>query len=293
MTASDVSIRIMTEDDLGLALDWAAGEGWNPGLDDAASFHAADPGGFLVAERAGEAVGCVSAVRYGAGFGFLGFYIVRPDFRGRGYGLALWRAAMDRLAGRAVGLDGVLAQQDNYRKSGFRLAYRNVRYEGVGGGQAPDGLVDLASGRSHERPSLDGPSVSFDALSAYDRTVFPAERADFLRRWIRPPRGAALGVVDEGALRGYGVLRACRRGFKIGPLFADDPAVAERLFQGLAARADGAPLVLDTPEVNPDAVALAQRHGMKPVFETARMVAGEPPPTRLERCFGVTTFELG
>ena len=41
---------------------------------------------------------------------------------------AIWNAAMDSLAGRNVGLDGVVAQQDNYRKSGFRLAYRNVRF---------------------------------------------------------------------------------------------------------------------------------------------------------------------
>jgi hypothetical protein len=32
------------------------------------------------------------------------------------------------------------------------------------------------------------------------------------------------------------VLRACRRGFKIGPLFADDPHIAGTLFQGLASR---------------------------------------------------------
>ncbi|RBP18189.1 acetyltransferase (GNAT) family protein [Roseiarcus fermentans] len=279
MTASDLSIRVMAQDELGLALDWAAEEGWNPGLADAASFYAADPGGFLVGEIGGEPVGCVSAVRYGD-FGFLGFYIVKPPFRGRGYGLALWRAAMDRLAGRVVGLDGVLAQQDNYIESGFRLAWRNIRHEGVGGGRPPEGLADLAS-------------VPFDAVEACDRTIFPAERRRFLERWIRPPQGAALAAVEAGALRGYGVLRACRRGFKIGPLIADRPDVAERLFRGLAARAAGAPLFLDTPEVNPDAVALAKRHGMTPVFETARMYTGEPPPIKLDRCFGVTTFELG
>ncbi len=72
-------------------------------------------------------VGCISAVSYGGAFGFIGLYIVVPEHRRNGYGIALWRSAMARLAGSNVGLDGVPAQQDNYRRSGFRLAYGNAR----------------------------------------------------------------------------------------------------------------------------------------------------------------------
>jgi hypothetical protein len=280
MNADGVVVRPMSEAELGLALDWAANEGWNPGLDDAASFFAADPGGFLVAECGGERVGCVSAVRYSADFGFLGLYIVRAEFRGRGVGMALWRAAMVRLAGRVVGLDGVVAQQANYARSGFRLAWRNVRYEGIGDGAPPDGLIDLST-------------IGFDEVARCDRSVFPSERAAFLRGWIRPERGAALGLLGEGGLKGFGVVRACRRGFKIGPLIADEADGAERLFVGLAARAAGAPLFLDAPEINPAAIALAERHGMAPMFETARMYSGPTPQGRLDRLFGVSTFELG
>ena len=62
---------------------------------------------------------------------------------------------------------------------------------------------------------------------------------------------------------------------------------------GLIARAPGAPVFLDTPGANPAALALAERHGMAPVFETARMYRNGAPEMRLDRCFGVTTFELG
>ncbi|HET9244646.1 MAG TPA: GNAT family N-acetyltransferase, partial [Xanthobacteraceae bacterium] len=34
-------------------------------------------------------------------------------------------------------------------------------------------------------------------------------------------------------------------------------------------------------------------HGLAPVFETARMYTGAIRSVRLERVFGVTTFELG
>ena len=76
-------VRPMTRAELDLGLDWAAAEGWNPGLHDADSFHAADPGGFLVGLVDDTPVGMISAVRYGARFGFIGFYIVRPAWRGR------------------------------------------------------------------------------------------------------------------------------------------------------------------------------------------------------------------
>jgi Acetyltransferase (GNAT) domain len=118
-------------------------------------------------------------------------------------------------------------------------------------------------------------------------------RPSFLRRWIRQPQGAAFGVQGKQRLEGYGVLRACRRGFKIGPLFADDPHIAGTLFQGLASRVPGQPIFLDTPEANPAAIELAKRHGMEPVFETARMYTKGSPAGRIDRCFGVTTFELG
>jgi len=121
-------IRTMRREELPLALDWARLEGWNPGLYDAGVFYAANPGGYLVGELDGVPVATISAVSYGGGFGFIGLYIVKEEYRGRGFGLAIWREACRRLAGRVVGLDGVVAQQENYRKSGFELAYRHIRF---------------------------------------------------------------------------------------------------------------------------------------------------------------------
>ena len=270
----------MTPGELALAIEWAAREGWNPGLGDDRAFRVADPDGFLLGEVDSEPVGCISVVRYGAGFGFLGFYIVRPEFRGRSHGIAIWNAGMAHLADRNIGLDGVVAQQDNYRRSGFQYAHANERYAGIGGGTAPSGPVPLSE-------------VPFDRVEAYDREIFVAPRATFLRRWIAPPRGRAFGVVADGRLAGYGVIRPCREGHKIGPLFADTPAVAETLFAALAAAVPGDPIFLDVPRPNAEALALVARHGMKPVFETARMYTRGDPGVPVARVYGITTFELG
>lgn len=277
-----MEIRAMAQAELEMVLDWAAAEGWNPGWQDAASFHAADPDGFLLGTLDGEPVASIFAVRYGAGFGFIGGYIVRPGLRGQGHGMAIWRAGMARLAGRNVGLDGVPAQQANYARSGFRLAHRNVRYAGQGSGlPAEDRVLPL------------GPQ-DIDDVVAYDRAFFPEPRAHFMRHWLTQEGSIALGLRDGGALQGYAVLRPCRQGFKVGPLCAETPAVAEELMQALRGRVPaGEPLFLDVPEPNADALALAQRHGMRPCFETARMYTGDFLPLPLARQYGITTFELG
>jgi GNAT superfamily N-acetyltransferase len=273
-------VQTMTRAELDLALEWAAAEGWNPGLDDADSFHAADPSGFFVARRDGEPAGCIASVAYSPSFGFMGLYLVRPEFRGRGLGLRLWRAGLEYLGERTVGLDAVLAQENNYAGWGFRPAYPSIRYRCDGGGSRPAGVVDLAA-------------VSFEALLAYDREVFPAPRPEFLRRWVRPPRGAALGLVRGSRLAGYGVIRACRHGFTVGPLCADNEAGAETLFEALAGHAAGDDVFLDVPGANPAALALARRRGMDVVFETVRMYRGEPPQLPLHRLFAAATAELG
>ncbi len=128
------------------------------------------PAAFLIGRLDGEPQACISVVKYGAGFGFLGFYIARPAVRGKGYGIQVWRAGMARLQGRNVGLDGVVAQQGNYKKSGFRLAWNNIRHEGAPPSPKPPAGVTCVDARS----------IGFGRLAAYDRRFFPEARDSFL-----------------------------------------------------------------------------------------------------------------
>jgi Acetyltransferase (GNAT) domain len=272
----------MRPDEISLAVNWAAAEGWNPGLADDVCFATVDPEGFFIGELDGAPAATISCVNYGASFAFLGFYIVREDLRARGYGLRIWRAAIAHAGPRVIGLDGVAAQQPNYRKSGFELAYANVRYGGtVAAPDAPQpGVIALTE-------------VPLATVEAYDATVFPAQRPAFLRAWIGSPGHVGCALVRDGGLAGWGVIRPCRKGHKIGPLVADDRGTAEVVLSALLAGVGGGEIFLDVPCINRDAVALAQDWGLAPVFETARMYTGAIPRLRLERVFGVTTFELG
>jgi hypothetical protein len=264
-------VRPMRPEEISIAVNWAAAEGWNPGLADDACFAAVDPQGFLIGELDGAPAATISCVNYDASFAFLGFYIVREDLRCRGFGLRIWNAAIAHAGPRVIGLDGVVAQQPNYRKSGFRLAYANVRYGGtIAPPDAPhDAVVALTE-------------IPLATVEAYDATVFPAPRAAFLRALVR-----------DGRLAGWGVIRPCRKGRKIGPLVADDRATAEVVLSALLASTGGGEIFLDVPSINRDAISLAQSLGLAPVFETARMYTGAIAPLRLERIFGVTSFELG
>lgn len=280
--ASNYEITVMAPGELDTAVGWAKAEGWNPGVHDASAFYQADPTGFLAGKYNGNIVATISAVKYGAGFGFIGLYIVESSFRGRGFGLEIWKSAISSLKGRNVGLDGVLAQQANYQKSGFKLAHRNIRYSGKSISEVPDNRA-ISIGK-----------IDIDELLNYDRRFFPDDRVEFLKNWVSPKNSTTLAVVKNSEILGYGSIRACHQGFKIGPLNANDPDVAVELFFALIASVpNNSEVFLDIPEPNKHAIRLAETFGMTPVFETARMYTKSPPHIPLENIFGITTFELG
>jgi hypothetical protein len=283
MQNKNYRVKTMDREEVDIAIEWAAVEGWNPGLHDAECYYQADPTGFLIGLLDDEPVATISVIKYSNSFGFLGFYIVKPEYRGKGYGIQIWQAGLDYLNVRNIGLDGVVTQQENYKKSGFKLAYSNIRYEGHGGGHPPENvnIVKLST-------------LPFEAVDSYDRPFFPASRPHFINCWINQPDSQALGIMHNGTLAGYGVIRACRAGYKIGPLYADNSESADSLFLALKSTVKPSePVYLDTPEVNPAALSLAERYDMKVSFETARMYTDEISGMPLDRLFGVASFEIG
>ncbi|MBA4391917.1 MAG: GNAT family N-acetyltransferase [Desulfobacca sp.] len=280
----ELVIKTMSREEVDFAVELAAKEGWNPGLYDGDCFYQADPEGFLIGYVDSVPVGCISAVSYQNSFGFIGFYIVVPEYRGQGYGMQLWNAAMKRLRNHNVGLDGVMEQQENYKKSGFRLAYSNIRFEGPA-------LTTISLDKA---VLVDLQEIPFEWLEKVDRQCFPAIRRGFLKSWITRPKTHGIGYLNNQELGGYGVIRTCRQGYKVGPLFAESRDKAEAIYLKLSSYVEGnGTIYLDIPEVNQTALKMAEQLGMKKVFGTARMYNGPEPEITLEKVFGVTTFELG
>jgi GNAT superfamily N-acetyltransferase len=277
----NLKIHRMSREEAEFTIEMAAAEGWNPGIHDGELFYEADPEGFFIAEITGRPVGCASAVAYDDSFGFFGLYVVKPAFRKKGIGMKLTEKCMEYLGERNIGLDGVVENEKKYQKvMEFKSSYNNLRFEGRGGGEFPDGLVKISA-------------VPFGEMLEYDRKMFPAPRAGFLGKWIKQTNSHAFARFEAQKLRGYGVIRKCRKGYKIGPLFADDPHTAKKIFQALKASVPGETIYLDIPEPNKKAVEIAENYRMVIMFKTVRMYSREEPAIRLDGVYGVTSFELG
>lgn len=281
-------IRKMTETEEQTLLEWAAAEGWNPGLNDAACFWNLDPDGFLAMERNGEMVGGGAVIRHNDNFGFMGLFIVHPDHRGQQLGRQLWMARRDHLLSRlkpdgTIGLDGVDAMVSFYEQGGFRAVTRHRRFELTTAGAFTETASEVTE--LHH--------VDFDEVRRADLGCFPGDRSSFLKSWVEQPGAVSLGFRDAAGLRGYGVMRPCLSGWKIGPLFAADFSVANGLFQAFCRQTNGQPVYLDAPDNNPDALRLCGTHGMAEVFGCTRMYLGRAPDLAHERIYGVTTLEVG
>lgn len=270
----------MTLADLKLSLSWAADEGWNPGLNDANSYYVADPQGLLIGELNGEPISSISAVRYSQNFSFIGLFIVKPEWRKKGFGLKMWQEALKLINNRPAALDAVLEQVNIYHKSGFETSHSHLRYQGIISGEISPDIQELNT-------------INFEQICSYDRLYFPAERPNFLKAWINQSNGKSYGIINDGNLVGYGVIRKCKVGFKIGPIFAENQEIAEKLFLALCSYSESKNVYIDVPSINQPAINLVEKYQMQCVFEHVRMYSVQKPNLDWKNIFGVTNSTLG
>jgi GNAT superfamily N-acetyltransferase len=265
---------------------WAEIEGWNPGPHDADIFWETDPEGFYGFYHGDRLIAGGALISYNGEFGFMGLFIVLPEFRGSGIGSKLWYLRRDLLLSRlkrdaAIGMDGVVAMQPFYSKGGFEIDFRDERYEITGfKTDVCNNVFQIEQG-------------DFEEISAFDRTYFGFGRESFLRNWLNIPESRSYKYIENRLLKGYTVLRKVGDGYKIGPLFADNEHVAEELYKACLSAASGEKVYLDIPVKNKNAAELVKKFDAKYVFECARMYYGEPPKIDLNKIYGITTFELG
>lgn len=236
-----------------------------------------------------------------------------------------------------------MEQQPKYRLSGFEFAYTTIRW---GGTPIFDAFSDSRAKNNHirvvnhikEDSELTADIQAFDmqvdtssiiiglrkAVYIYDRKFFPAPRISFLAVWLEQQGHELRVALDDDVsysaddytllepnVVGYGVMRRCGYGFKIGPLFADNDTIAIKLLDSLLTSLPaGQTLFIDVPDHNTAATRMALELGLTKSFETARMYryphngeegqSSEAASVSLVEArdvaagvFGVTTFELG
>lgn len=222
---------------------------------------------------------------YDEAFGFMGFFMVKPEFRGHGLGRRLWMHRRDALLrrlqpGSAIGMDGVVDMQPFYARGGFNKQFADMRYR--------------LNGRTIDvHPNVERGVGCVNELLAFDKSCFLFDRPRFLASWWNQPDGAVFRYVENGEIVGYATLRLATEGHRIGPLFANHPKAAIALVQACLSEVPEGNVDLDIPMSNPHARALVEQLGGEAVFECARLVHGEVPAWPLERIYGITSFELG
>ena len=282
----NVNFKKLHRKDVKILVDWAEAEGWNPGKDDFNVFWKTDPDGFYGCYFNDTLIAGGAIISYHATYGFMGLFIVHPKYRGIGIGKKLWHFRKNFLLqrlkkGSAIGMDGVVEMQPFYEKGGFTIAFRDERYECVGQNALISNCISVTEFND------------FEKLLNYDIECFGFKRLNFLKNWLTIPNSKSFKYMENNSLKGYAVIRKVKLGYKIGPLFADNPDIAEALFKACLDSAVGKLIYIDIPVINKEAMNLVRKYNARYVFECARMYYGEKPKTAIDKVYGITTFELG
>ncbi|NOR57224.1 MAG: GNAT family N-acetyltransferase, partial [Sulfurimonas sp.] len=193
---------------------WAETEGWNPGPHDADVYWATDPDGFYGFFYKGSLIAGGSIVSYNNEFGFMGFFIVKPEYRSFGIGRKLWYQRRDALQARlnkdaSIGMDGVVDMQPFYQKGGFEIAFRDIRYEKIGESFNIDKNISPIN------------KENTTSILEYDKQCFGFSRPQFIIPWLELPDNKTFKYVEDGKIKGFAIVRKAYKGYKICPLFAD------------------------------------------------------------------------
>ncbi|CAK6699426.1 GNAT family N-acetyltransferase [Synechococcus sp. CCY9201] len=292
-----LDIRPLRPVDIAHVTAWARAEGFAPGQGDVAIYRHTDRQGLWLGWLGEEPIGCIAGVRYNCAYGFIGLFLVRPAWRGQGYGLQLWRHAMHHLADvPCIGLEAATDRIADYAGWGFHAASPTSRWSLLSAGQ-PKPSARWRQGTGAALALVGADAVHDAAVVAYDARHAPSPRPHFLRDWLHHPAGTVRALIDgQGCCHGFGRIRPCllptSEGWRVGPLIADTPALAEGLLRGLLLEHPGQVLI-DAPQVNAAAAQLLAGLGFDRVGQTLRMYRGPRPQLPLEEVFGLACLELG
>ncbi|KAF8925993.1 hypothetical protein EDD21DRAFT_131854 [Dissophora ornata] len=311
---------------------WSIQEHWNPGSkgeDILDVFYKIDPQGFFYGKILNketlreEIVSIVSGVRYGEDQAWVGFYIVSPNHRGHGYGIASFHKALEHVGHNrlSVGLDGVMAQVENYKKSGFTsIAWQNERRNGSARElvevQERELADQILKGTVPGLVHLSDAQVDLEQLPLIEQKYSGLKRPQFVKDWAlfhtHHPEQHRFGVAvlgEEGqkngkpVVLGYACVRPAESSYRVGPLYASTPEVAKQLLVKLAFEVVQAekqkpyniPLQFDVdiPNSNKEAAKLFDGLGWNDTFPSMRMWKGKVPEHDVNGVYAVSTLEVG
>lgn len=270
-------------EDWSVVEQWMVAEGWDPGRGDARAMAALDKRALLIGLLDDEPISAVSLLQVSNEYAFLGNYIVQTALRGRGFGLATWRAALRHADTRVIGLEAVPKQVDTYRRAGFTASHNTICYRGT--------IAHRVTPRDRRVRPIE--PADREAVIGLDALCSPHARPDFLSAWLGADGAESLVYRNRHETTGFGVIRPSRAGRRIGPLIANTPSVALALYDALTAAHTDEPVYLNVPEPNVAAHLLARERSLIEDSHTVRMYSQPVRPVGLTRSYSIASVAYG
>ena len=290
------SIKPLCDADIDFVTEISRKEGFAPGVGDLGIYQNTDKQGLWVGWLNAKPVGCIAGVRYNENYGFLGLFLVIQKYRGRGFGLQLWKKALSHLSDLpCVGLEAAPERISDYSKWGFTISSKTTRWQWLGDGKL---LEDSFNANDfYNFRFVEGSSIPSNAIEQFDEKRETTPRPHFLSSWLNHPSGKVIAVIDNHDIcHGFGRIRPCLlqngNGWRIGPLMADNPKLLKILLKKLIDSHPGL-IIIDAPGLNKSASELFKELGFKSESETFRMYRGYQPPVSMNDVYGLACLELG
>ncbi|GBN68856.1 hypothetical protein AVEN_8287-1 [Araneus ventricosus] len=202
------------------------------------TFMKLDPEGFRVTvDETGKILGSCSIVLNGDdsdGLYFGGIYFVEPKYQGTGIGLRLYKTCVDHFGDSDCGINAVAGMKKVYRDRGDFpveekdwVCLKNQTPNHV----SPEVLSNIVPPGVDIQPFQDS---FLPEMVAYDQALVGLRRSLLLSMSCNEKNSRTFVAFKNGVCVGFGsVKESCLGAARVGPLYADDPAVAEVILRKL------------------------------------------------------------
>ena len=265
MASSDLESGRLALADLADAEALVAEAGWNQVAADWRIF--LDFGTAYAVRAGGRVIATAATLPYGGRCAWISMVLVSAEHRRQGFATRLLHRCISDIKanGLVPVLDATPAGAKVYAPLGFEAAW---------------GFVRLASQRRPiDVPQTDPIAVrpigadTWDALRAYDAKIFGADRGDVLARMRGRLPAASLFAQRDGRIAGMLLGRDGRTAAHLGPLIAEDDAVAKALLAQALRGIDG-PVYIDVADAKSEVRDFLEASGFAAQRPFTRMLLG-------------------
>jgi ribosomal-protein-alanine N-acetyltransferase len=291
----ELIIRPAQVSDIPAIVCWARSEEFAPGFGDVDIYRNTDKQGIWVGWIGESPVGCIAGIKYNDIYGFIGLYIVKPEYRGLGYGHQLWEHALLHLQGvKCVGLEAASHLITNYAEWGFQASSQTIRWQLFNPDEENRAQAAL---NQQDFTAVTGSEIPLEAIKKYDSEREFTARPHFLSQWLEHQSGKVIALIDKyNNCHGFARIRPCLlpagEGWRIGPILADSPILAEVLILNLLVEHKGV-ILIDSPQPNSSAQSLLSSLGFREISATTRMYKGSHKAALTKDVYGLACLELG